>query len=152
MSDLPYAESLNYWKTSTARPDTWIGKTVKLIQSFGGTVIGEAFGSEQNTGRSAYMLAFTLQGDSFKIVWPVLPSRTKNERAARVQATTMLYYDIKTKLLSVAIFGARTVFFQNLLLPDGRTAAQVSIPDLLTGIPAMLSGPQLVEGEIVEEG
>lgn len=37
--ELPYAEKLNYWKTCTIAPDTWIEKTKKTIEKFGGRVI-----------------------------------------------------------------------------------------------------------------
>jgi hypothetical protein len=151
MKNLPYAEDLNYWKTSQNSPDTWIDKTKNLIHSFGGKVLADAYGNEQATGRSAYMLMFEMQGDRFKLIWPVLPSKSKNTKAAQRQAATMLFYDTKARLLNVKTFGARVAFFQNWLLPDGRTAAQASVPELQTGIPSIFSAPQLVVGEIVEE-
>lgn len=153
---LPFGEEINYWQTSQTSPDIWMEKTGKLIESRGGTVLAEAFGKEPNTGRSAYMLAFEIGGDHYKIVWPVLPSKTKNERAARIQAATLLYHDTKGKVLKSFIFGVRASFFEYLLLPDGRTAAEASNEALVEALPALF-GPQRptlnagdVEGEFTE--
>ena len=86
--ELPFGEEINYWQTSQKLPDIWTDKTIKLIESLGGTVLAEAFGKESGTGRSAYMLAFEIGGNHFKIVWPVLPTRSPNKQgAARIQAT-----------------------------------------------------------------
>jgi hypothetical protein len=141
MNKLPYGEDINYWQTSKTSSDKWMESTVKLIKSFGGKVTGEAYGSEPNTGRSAFMLSFELQGESFKIIWPILPSKAHNERAARIQAATLLHHDIKNSLLKVAIFGARNALFQYWMLPDGRTVAEVSRTDLMDAIPKLFSAP-----------
>ncbi|MDR3577237.1 MAG: hypothetical protein P4L50_25530 [Anaerolineaceae bacterium] len=136
-----YAEDLgHYWKTSKTSSDDWIDKTIKLIRSSGGQVQGSYSGSDLAGGRSALMISFQFADDSFKIIWPVLPSRGKEDRAARVQAATLLYYDVKAKLLSAQILGFRTSFFSNILLPDGRTASEVVTPELTKVIPALFSG------------
>jgi len=107
-----YAEDLgHYWKTSRISTDDWVDKTLKLIHSHGGQLQGSYSGNDLASGRSALMISFRIAGDSFKIVWPVLPSRTKEDRAARVQAATLLYYDVKARLLSARILGYRTAFF-----------------------------------------
>ncbi len=135
---LPYAETVNYWKTSKSSPDAWIEKARRQIEKLGGTVIGEAFGSTFD-GRAAYMLTFDIGGDSYRIIWPVLPVKNhRDERAARVQAATFIYHDIKAKCLSATILGARTAFFSYLLLPDGRQAAAVTTPELATLFPPLL--------------
>ncbi len=95
-----YAEDLNYWQTSRTSSDTWIEKAKRQITQAGGTVLGEGFGSEAQTGRAAYMIAFQIDGQAFRITWPVLPSRTGKTTAARIQAATMLYHDIKARCLS----------------------------------------------------
>jgi len=136
---LPFAEDINFWMTSKASPDSWIEKAKRLIGSFGGKVTGEYFGSD-DSGRAAYMVTFVLDGDRYKIAWPVLPTRSKNESAARVQAATLLYHDVKGRCLTAAILGARTAFFNYLLLPDGRTASQASVPELMQGIPTIFLG------------
>ena len=152
MSELPYGEDVNYWQTGSSSPDTWMEKTKKLILDLGGQVLMEGFGSEPTIGRSAFMLAFEIEGDNFKVIWPVLPSKTGKELAARRQAATMLYHDTKAKCLSAVIVGARAAFFSYLLLPDGRTAVEASIPELQTDIPSLFSTPQLDSGTDVVEG
>ena len=112
----------------------------------------EGFGSEPTTGKSAFMLAFEIEGDNFKVVWPVLPSKRGNEKAARRQAATMLYHDVKAKCLSAVVLGARAAFFSYLLLPDGRTAIEATIPELTNGIPALFATNQLAPGNDVVEG
>ena len=146
-----YAEDVNYWKTSKSSPDTWIDRTKRQIEHLSGQVLMEGFGSEPITGRAAFMLAFEIGGDKFKAVWPVLPSKSGNEKAARIQAATMLYHDVKAKCISAAVLGVRAAFLSFLLLPDGRTTAEMSTPELAQAIPEMFaSAPQLSTGDILE--
>jgi len=147
----PNAEDVNYWKTSRSSPDAWMDKTKRQIEHLGGQVLMEGFGSEPITGRAAFMLAFRIGNDKFKVIWPVLPSKSGNERAARIQAATMLYHDIKAKCISSAVLGTRAAFFSFLLLPDGRTTAEVSTPELMQAIPELfVAVPQLNTGDILE--
>jgi hypothetical protein len=134
-----YAEDVNYWKTGQSSPDTWIDRAKGEIIATGGKVLSEAYGSEMLTGRSAFMLSFSFGDDVFKAVWPVLSSKTKNEKAARIQAATMLYHDIKNSCVKVKVFGARVAFFHYLMLPDGRNASQASNEDLAQMFPKMLT-------------
>lgn len=141
MTQLPYAEDMNYFQTSQTGAETWISKAIRLIEHIGGTVITEAFGSEPSTGRAAYMLLFEIDGDRFKVMFPVLPCKIKShERAARIQAATLLYHDVKAKCMIAAIFGNRAAFFQYFLLPGGRTAGEVSTPELVEQMPLLLAG------------
>ena len=157
MNQLPYAETINYWQTSQTSPDVWIDKTCKLITEFGGQVKAEGFGREPNSGRSAYMLAFQIGGDEFKIVQPVLPTKyPKGERAARIQAATLIFHNVKAKVINIAIFGARTAFFEYLMLPDGTTAAEATSEALMRAMPELF-GPRQpalgsgdMEGEFTE--
>lgn len=157
MTELPYAEDINYWKTSKSAPDTWIDRAKRQIEGMGGEVLSEVFGTQ--LGRSAFMLHFEIGEDQFKAVWPVLPSKSGNERAAKIQAATLLYHDVKAKVIKATVFGARVAFFEHWLLPDGRTTAEASVADLMRGVPQLLMGsvaPQIeapgdvVEGEIIE--
>lgn len=132
-----YAEDLNYWKTGKSSPDTWIDRARKEIEVAGGTVDNEAFGRDAS-GRSAYMLAFSFGADRFRVVWPVLESKSGDERAARIQATTMLYHDVKARYVTAKVLGIRSAFFGYLLLPDGRQAGMVASPELLNAMPKML--------------
>lgn len=135
-----YAEDVgSYWKTSQSSPDSWMEKTKKLITNAGGTVLAEGFGSETQTGRAAYMLTFQIADQMFRITWPVLPSRTGNMTAAKRQAATMLYHDVKARIMASKVLGARAAFFNWLVLPDGRTAAQASLPELAEQLPALMT-------------
>lgn len=148
-----YAEEVNYWQSSTTQPDSWIAKAKKEIENaaVGGKVIGEAFSNFD--GNAAYELTFRIGLDHFRVMWPVLESRTKNEGAARRQAATFLYHDVKAKCMVAKVLGARKAFVGDLLLPDGRTIAQAAAPEVLGQLPRLLPGaatPEVVEGEIVE--
>jgi hypothetical protein len=136
-----YAEEVgHYWKTSRSSPDVWVERAKKQIEKLGGTVLMEGFGNEPATGRAAFALAFEIGEDRFRLVWPVLPSKTGDGRAAKVQAATMLYHDVKAKSISAKVLGARAAFFSYLMLPDGRTAAEASTPELLEAMPKLLMG------------
>jgi hypothetical protein len=134
---LPYAEDVNYWQTGASSPDTWIERAKNQIKALGGKTLMEAFGHDEKNN-SAYMLGFQIGLDRFKVVWPVLPTRSGNIKAARIQAATMLYHDIKAKCLTAVIFGARSAFFSYLMLPDGSTAAQLADNELIQVIPKFL--------------
>jgi len=137
MDDQIYAEDVNYWKTSKkTSADTWLDKAVELIEQFGGTVNAAAYG-KAGSG-SAYMIGFSYGDEKYKIIFPILPSKTGNEKAARVQSATLLYYDVKAKILTARILGVRTAFFSYLMLPDGRTLSQISTPKLGENIPTFL--------------
>ena len=137
INNLPYAEDVgNYWKTSQTSADMWMDKTQQLIKNIEGTILGVGYGSEPTTGRAAYMLQFQIGGNAYKIVWPVLPT-TVSEKAARIQAATFIYHDVKAKVSSAKVLGARAAFFSYLMLPDGQTATQASIETLSEGIPTI---------------
>ena len=99
--------------------------------------MAEGFGSSE--GREAYMLGFAIDGQKFKIVWPVLPSKEGNNIAARRQAATMLYHDVKAKTISATVLGVKSAFFSYLMLPDGRAAHELAVPDLANNFPKLLT-------------
>lgn len=134
---LPYAERVKYWKTGKSDPDVWINRTKRQIRQLGGIIKGEAF-VKNESGNGAYMLGFELEGDPFKLMWPVLPTKTGDERAAKVQAATLLYHDVVARCMTAVILGNRAAFFAFLVLPDGRTTSQVSIMELNEVLPKML--------------
>ena len=71
--NLPYAEDVgHYWQTSQSAPDVWIERAKKIIQDLSGEVLVDAYGS--SSGNAAFMLAFKIKGQNYKVVWPVLPS------------------------------------------------------------------------------
>lgn len=117
MAKIVYAEDINYFKTSQKQADTWIDDAKKLIGSIGGKVLAEAYGSDAQ-GRSAFMIGFQIGTDTFKLTWPVLPCKQKaNEKAAKVQAATLLYHDVKHKVVMAKIKGVRGAFLEYLMLP-----------------------------------
>lgn len=140
---LPYAEDIgHYWKTGTSSPDTWLYKTKKVIMDLGGKVQQEAFGSMDT--QAAFMLIFQIKAQQYKVVWPVLPSRTKNEAAARRQAATLLYHDVKAKAMTASVLGVEQAFFSYMMLPDGRVTSEMAVPELSTVFPKLITmGEQL---------
>ena len=154
MNKLPYAEDIKvYWKTSQTAPGTWIERTKEQIEKLGGAVLLEAIGKEPDTGRESLLMIFEIEGDRFKVTWPVLDVKRKtNAKAARIQAATMMYHDIKAKCVSAKVIGARAAFFSYLLLPDGRAAVEATIPELQTGIPALFATNQIEPGNDFVEG
>ena len=70
-------------------------------------------------------------------MWPVMSSKTKNTRSARIQAATMLYHYVKSVCLLAVVSSPRIAFFPHLRLPDGRLAHQCSGHEL-AGVPDLL--------------
>jgi len=135
--ELPYAEDIgHYWETSKSSLESWMDKTRKLIEGLSGVVKTEGFGAVE--GKSAYMMAFSLGGDNFKVVWPVLPSRKGKNLAARRQAVTLLHHDIKAKAMTASVLGTRVAFLCYMMLPDGRTASEATRPELSEAFPLQL--------------
>jgi hypothetical protein len=135
---MSYAEKVNYWQTSRSAPGKWMDRAKTLIMQAGGDVKAEAFISNQEA--SHYLLSFEMDGDQFRMAWPVLASKSGNMRAARIQAATALYHEVKAACVKAKFLGSRTAFFAFLMLPDGRTAADIPIGDvrglLTSGDPA----------------
>lgn len=131
--ELPPAESLNYWKTSRTSPDSWIDKACRQIEKVGGEVLGSQ--AVIVGDRAGFQLAFRMDDEDFRVDWPVCPSEKGDVRAARIQAATMLYHDVKSRALSSLVLGARISFFAYRILNNGRTAAQLEgledLPKLL---------------------
>lgn len=144
-----YAEDLPYWKSGQSSPDTWVERTVKVLQSLGGTILMEAFGKDAS-GRAAFVLACKIGDDNYRVVWPVLPSKAGNEKAARIQAATMMYHDIKAKAVSAAVLGVRSSFFSYLQLLDGRTPVEMSKVEIANTLHlfALSSGEDIIDGEV----
>lgn len=145
---LPYAEDVNYWKSGKSSPDTWMERTAALINEIGGEVISESFSNLPQTGHAAYLLEFNHGVDTYKIIWPVLPTRYEGkseEAAARRQAATFMFHDVKAKCMKSKIFGIRGAFFPFLALPGGVVAAQLTSPQIMKKIPKMLMDPNKEE-------
>lgn len=137
--ELPYASEVNYWKTGKGSADGWIEKAKREIRAVGGQIMGELYGS--TNGLAAYSLRFIVDGNHYNLVWPVLPiKRAHDAEAAKRQAATMLYHDVKARCMSAKVLGVRTAFFPFLQLPSGETAAQANMPDLMVALPLLLEG------------
>lgn len=138
MDDREFAENCNYWKTSKSSPDAWVEKSISLIEQFGGEIISSGFGNEVAVQRSAYMIRFKVEDLIYKIIWPVLLSEKGDQMAARRQAATMLYHDIKAKCVSAQVLGARVSFFSWMELPNGQPAFTATNIELLDSVPQRL--------------
>jgi len=136
--NLPYAEDIkHYWQTSKSHPDLWLTRARKVIESLDGVVLAEGFGSTAD--KAGYMMAFKIGADNFKVHWPVLPSRTGKAGAAKRQAATLLYHDIKAKAMAASVLGVRAAFFPYMMLPNGRVAAELTNAEVQE-IPLQLKG------------
>lgn len=134
---LPYAEDVgHYWQTGSSSPDVWIEKAKEQIEEIGGLITADAYGSME--GRAAFMVSFSIEENKFKVIFPVLESKTGKNLAAKRQAATMLYHDIKAKCMVASVLGMKAAFFSYLMLPDGRTASEVATPELAQNFPLLL--------------
>ncbi|HUU59260.1 MAG TPA: hypothetical protein VMZ50_06940 [Phycisphaerae bacterium] len=134
---LPYAEDVPYWKTGSSSPEKWIQGACRQIESIGGRVEHEAFASNAYQG-SAYCLVFFVDGEQYRIVWPVLPTKRPGDAlAARRQAATFLFHDVKAKCMSSLVLGARAAFMPWRALPDGRPACFATFGEVRATFPAL---------------
>jgi hypothetical protein len=129
-----YAEEVNYWKTSVKSPDSWLEDTKTLIQSIGGKVHSDMIATME--GKTAIMIGFAVGEDRYKIVYPILAIRKESDRvAAKRQAATALYHEVKALIVSAKFRGVRGAFMSYLVLPDGRTAGDLTAPEISEAIP-----------------
>ena len=123
MSEIPYADDVNYWKSGKSSPDTILEEVRVEISKAGGMVLSEGYmATSEGAG---FVLEFALRGDDFRVFWPILVPRKNtpaNRNAAKRQAVAMLFHDVKAKCVSAKVMGTRKAFFQYLVLPDGRVA------------------------------
>jgi hypothetical protein len=125
--DLPFGDDLPYWKTSKSPADSWVEKTIELLRKLGATEISEAFAS--SGGVSSFVIVFRAAGELFRVVWPVLRVRKpEDEKAARVQAATLMYHDCKAKAVAAKALGFRTAFIGQLVLPNNCTVQESAQP------------------------
>lgn len=118
-----YAEQCPYWKTSKSGPSAWMDRTRKIIEDVDGIIHG--CGEVLRSGITYYAIEFVLQGDRFTALWPVLESEHNETSAARRQAATMLFHDVKNRVVAAKVHGFRFAFLHYLALPDGRTVSEV---------------------------
>jgi hypothetical protein len=154
---LPYAEDVNYWQTGTSAPDKFIQDAVNQITGINGRLMVNAFGQDSE-GHSAYMLQFSIGDDTYKVVWPILPlklryspsRKAQMETAAKRQAATFIFHDIKAKCMTAKVLGARPAFFQYLVLPDGRTTTEATGQELIAGLPYLFNAPARLGSGVID--
>jgi hypothetical protein len=148
MNEAPFADDLPYWKTSPAGADSWLDKAAVEIERAGGEVIGHACG-KLPSGGVAYVFQFKAGADVYRLVWPVMEPRYPEDLgAARRQAATALFHDVKARCLAARFMGARAAFVGFMLLPDGRSVAEVAssrpadLPEILAAHKALPRGSE----------
>ena len=151
MNDLPYGEDINYWKSGVSTPDVWMEKTMSQIEKLGGEILQDGYGRDRS-GNAAYYLAFRIDGLTYKVIWPVLPSKSDEIKAAKRQAATMLYHDIKAKCISATVQGSRTAFFSYLELPNGSVASELTGEQINPALKTMFGAVQIESGDNIIEG
>lgn len=132
--ELPIAKELPYWKTGRSSPEEWVRKACSEIERAGGS-IDLCLPSAYQAGRMAHVIGFSVNGDTFKLIWPVLAHDPDDALAALRQAATMLYHDVKSRCVASRVFGARWAFQAELCLPNGKTVGQLSTPELVEALP-----------------
>lgn len=143
---MKYANEVDYWKTGQTRtPEQWIALAVKQLEDHGATNVVTASGD--NDGRHCFMMQFMLAGQQHRIIWPVLPVRwtdsESDKRAAKVQAATVLYHEVKHRCVVATRYGSQFGWFAYQQLPDGRTVQQLSSDELMRGVPEVMTPKML---------
>ena len=122
--ELPYAETMPYWKTSKSGVETWLDKTEKMIIDISGDVHTRING--KSNGIEAIMFGFRIASDEFKLLWPVLPVKEEKDKAsAQRQAATMIWHDTKARINRIKIFGPKITFFDYLVLDNGKSVSEI---------------------------
>lgn len=143
MNEKIYADDISYWKTSKSSADHWMEKTKKMIVAHGGTVISDLCGTIN--GRSAFMINFELEDDHYRITFPCLPTRRGEELPAKIQAATLIYHEVKSRIMASLVLGNRSAFFQYILLPSGRTASEEIDPGRTLDVLRVIQLPSNIE-------
>ncbi len=133
------AKNLPYWKTGRSSPDEWLRQAVRLIEKVGGEV--NESGIIMQHGSEVVLIGFKLDGDQFRLVWPVLVHEPKENQAAVRQAATMLYHDVKARCVAAMVKGARWAFHAEMILPNGKPAGSLSDEDLMKTLPEICRQP-----------
>ena len=119
------AEELgHYWQTSKKSPNAWLEKDVRaLLAKHGAQKVSAGIITGDDVG--AVIVGFSFGGRVYKIIQPVLPSRTGNVYAAQVQAATILHHYIKALLLRAKTVGIPSAFVQHQIISGGQTMAEI---------------------------
>lgn len=149
------AEDLPYWKTGTSAPDKWLEKAATEIERAKGSMEFHGLAKHPKTGKWFYLMRFKIEGDFYKMEWPVLSawSTAKSApQACRRQAATMLYHDVKAACVKTRVLGARVAFFAHLEVDGGRTASELGSSELVSAFPlALPAAPDdVIDGELAD--
>ncbi|MHC1733425.1 MAG: hypothetical protein AB9888_15510 [Bacteroidales bacterium] len=138
MAKKKLAEYTNYWRSSRNPAEYWIDKAVAELKKIDATIKSQYFGDED--GKSAYVLTVSIEGNDYRIVWPVMPceyASDDNRKAARVQAATMIYHDIKARCISSQAIGIRTAFMPFLVVNNGKSLCELDTEEIVAYLPAL---------------
>lgn len=138
---MTYAEEVNYWKTSKSSTDTWMEKIRAEIETVGGVV--QANGQFEQHEQIVFMIKFVIGDDTYEVRFPTLPVKNdtpSNRTAAKVQALTAVYHDVKSKCVLAKFMGIRFAFHSYLRLADGRTAGELASGDIAEKMPRLQEG------------
>lgn len=123
IAKIRFAEEAPYWKTSRTAAEDWIERAKKVIVSAGGKVLADMVLSIE--GKTTFVTKFAMAIDGqereYRIDWPVLKSRGGDERAAKIQAATVMYHAVKSMLLLAVPYGPRASYLIWDLMPDKKT-------------------------------
>lgn len=137
-----YAEDIgNYWKTGSSAPETILSKAAKEVKKIGGKITTEAFIHQEN--RAVFVLEFEIGQQKYRAAYPVAECKKKsdeNERAARRQAVTFLFYSVKAKCLDMKLLGAKVAFASWLLVDGRRSVSEIILTQDGDHLPKMLTG------------
>lgn len=137
-----YAEDVDCWRTGKSRTvSAWLDLAESQLMQHGAKNVLKSTGTNE-TGATTFMFAFELNDQKYNLVWPTLPTRSHSEsaeRAARIQAVTSLYHEVKNCCVVGNRYGKGTGFFAYQMLPDGRTVRQLAAPELVSTIAGYLT-------------
>lgn len=136
-----YAEEVNYWKTSKSSTDTWMDKIKSEIDSIGGVV--EMSGHFEQHGQTVFMIRFVIGDNTYDVRFPTLPVKVDsaaNRKAAKIQALTAVYHDVKSKCVLSKFVGIPFAFHSYLRLSDGRVAGELTSGEVAGDMPRLLIG------------
>lgn len=129
----------HYYKTSTRSPETWFEMCRNLITKKGGKIIRWA--NADDSGKEVFIIQFSYGQTQYRMHWNVLPTRG-SAIAARRQAVTALYHDIKAALVRAEWFGFDKAFVAWREIGDGRTMSDVTKEEIGSALPKLLPPPK----------
>lgn len=127
--ELPYAETVNYWNTGRRDAATWLEDSFNMVHGIG----GNPHGYQINRGNSPCIaMRFDIAGRMYNIVWPILPTKGKNnDKATQRQAATFIFHEVKACVLRAKVLGVERAFIQYLSLGNGLTVQDFAISERL---------------------